>query len=304
MALSILLVFVLLVSDRLKTLASLALVLLLAGDLALNHGNLYSPAPASEFFEKDLGVRFLERNRGDAYSRIAVYNTAHTNYFGLFGFELANGHHPFPSARYASFLPLLRNPDVASLAGVEHNVIYARGEDGRPYDPPVKHSEDVSITPLPLAPLPRAFLVRNYRVSPATEILDAMRKRRFDPSMEVILEEAPAGLALPVNLPAEGSATITSRKANEVTIETVSEHETILVLSESYYPGWRAEVDGARKEVMRANYVFRALPLSEGKHTVVFKFKPTSFFLGVAISCAGIIAWLSWALFLYIGRRS
>jgi uncharacterized membrane protein YfhO len=44
------------------------------------------------------------------------------------------------------------------------------------------------------------------------------------------------------------------------------------VLSEVYYPDWKATVDGATAEVLRANHVLRAVALPAGNHEVVFKY--------------------------------
>jgi hypothetical protein len=191
---------------------------------------------------------------------------------------------------------------VASLAGVKYNVIYSYGKDGQPHDPPVRRLEEVTITPLLTTPVARAFLVRKYRILPSAEILGTMQESGFDPEHEVILEKSPTGLGASIDLPVVGSATIISREANKVVIETASEHEAILVLSDSYYPGWQAEIDGVEVETLRADYVFRGVPLPEGRHTVVFKFRPRSFFFGAMISCAGVIAWLCWALFFWVRR--
>jgi hypothetical protein len=303
LVLSIAAVFVLLTSERFKTLSAFALVLLLAGDAALNHGGFYSPTRISETLGRDVSVGFLEEDLGDALYRIAVYDTAHTNYFGLYGFESANGHHPFPPARYATFLPLLRNPAVASLAGVKYNVLYSRDEHGSAFAPPVESFGEVFFVPSPLPPLARAFLVHKYRVLPAAEIPAALQGRGFDPAREVILEKSPAGFSPPGAPRVEGSATVVSHAANEVSVETQSEREAILVLTDSYYPGWIAEVDGKRTEVLRADYVFRAVSLSAGRHTVVFKFRPGSFLFGAAVSCLGAAAWSAWGILLILRRR-
>jgi uncharacterized membrane protein YfhO len=57
-----------------------------------------------------------------------------------------------------------------------------------------------------------------------------------------------------------------------------------LVLADTYYPGWRAEVDGAETEILVANHAFRAVALELGKHTVVFEYAPISFQIGAWIT--------------------
>jgi len=303
LALSIVAVCVL-VFSRFKAHAAGALVALLLVDLALNYGGLYSPARVSDLFRKDPGVASLEEGVRVASSRIAVYDTAHTNYFGLFGIESATGHHPFPTTRYSMFLPLLKRPHVASLAGVDRYVVYARDGQHRPHDPPVNGAEEVSISEAPIPALPRAFLVNRYRALPTAEVLDAVRDRRFRPESEVILERQPPRFEPSEDVSAPGSAVVVSRRANEVAIETESDHGSILVLTESYYPGWKAEIDGSPAEILRANYVFRAVVVPEGNHEVVFRFRPASFIIGAIVSCVGAICWLAWGLGLLLRRKA
>lgn len=292
--------------SRFKPVAGFFIILLLACDIAFHNGRFYSPTSMSGLFEKDASVDYLEQERGqgNTHFRIAAYNTAHTNYFGLFGFESANGHHPFPLARYALFLPLLKNPRVAALAGVKYYIIYAKDEEARPYDPPVKRSGDANIITLPLPSMPRAFLVPEYRVLPSTEVIDTMQGSGFQPAREAILEESPFIPEKTSNLPATGTAVVISQKTNEVIIETASDHKAILVLTDSFYPGWEAEVDGVESKILTADYVFRAVALPEGRHTVVFRFKPKSFYYGAAISVLGMVIWLVWTLLLLNRRKA
>lgn len=69
-----------------------------------------------------------------------------------------------------------------------------------------------------------------------------------------------------------------------VRVDASVDHDGFLFLNEIYYPGWRAYVDGQEQVVHRADAVFRALYLKAGNHRVVFKFQPTSFYLGATIT--------------------
>jgi uncharacterized membrane protein YfhO len=69
-----------------------------------------------------------------------------------------------------------------------------------------------------------------------------------------------------------------------VTLTTSAKHESILVLTDSFYPGWKAYIDGTETEILRANHFYRAVRLPGGKHQVEFRYKPQSFQIGAMIS--------------------
>jgi uncharacterized membrane protein YfhO len=76
-----------------------------------------------------------------------------------------------------------------------------------------------------------------------------------------------------------------------VIIEVYAASDGFLVLSDVYYNGWKAFVDGENEKVYKADYVFRAVRLTEGQHTVEFVFDPLSFQIGWRVSAmtAGIM---------------
>ena len=57
-----------------------------------------------------------------------------------------------------------------------------------------------------------------------------------------------------------------------------------LFFSDTYYPGWHAWVDGKEEKIVKANIAFRAIPIGAGSHRVVWKYEPTWFKLGLAVS--------------------
>jgi uncharacterized membrane protein YfhO len=61
-----------------------------------------------------------------------------------------------------------------------------------------------------------------------------------------------------------------------------------LVLTDTYYPGWRVWIDGEEGRILPADYIFRAVALKPGSHVVEFIYRPTSFLLGLVISISAI----------------
>ncbi len=76
---------------------------------------------------------------------------------------------------------------------------------------------------------------------------------------------------------------------NEIKLTVHTPVGGYLVLSDVYYPGWRATVDGASVEVLRADYILRAIPLLPGEHTIQMVFDPWTWRVGLAVS---FVTWL------------
>ena len=70
----------------------------------------------------------------------------------------------------------------------------------------------------------------------------------------------------------------------EIKITTETESIAPLVSSTVFYPGWQAYIDGKNIPINRVNYMFQSIIVPQGKHEVVFKYRPNSFFLGAKIS--------------------
>jgi hypothetical protein len=85
---------------------------------------------------------------------------------------------------------------------------------------------------------------------------------------------------------------------NYLKYESQSQENGLAVFSEIYYPkGWKAFIDGTETEIIRGNYVLRALPIPAGKHVVEFKFQPPAYVVGNKITM--ISSWLM--LFVLLG---
>ncbi len=82
-----------------------------------------------------------------------------------------------------------------------------------------------------------------------------------------------------------GTIVLTEKTPNKVKYSTEISNGTALgIFSEIYYPeGWTATIDGTESEILRANYVLRALEIPAGSHEIVFEFKPQTYFTGNTI---------------------
>ena len=87
-----------------------------------------------------------------------------------------------------------------------------------------------------------------------------------------------------------GQAIITSlsESANRTNIEIKSPSVGWMMIANTWYPGWVAYVDGMETPVLHADYLFMAVQVPEGQHSVEFVYKPFSFYLGAVLSVLGI----------------
>jgi hypothetical protein len=154
------------------------------------------------------------------------------------------------------------------------------------------------------AALPRAYVVPYALVAGSEEAARLLTtgKPWFDPTVAVVLEQPPpdrfSGL---VRTPAHlyqadgvasvGTARITRALPEELWIEVSLEQPGFLVVSDSWYPGWRATVDGTPASILKANLALRAIPLDAGEHQVRLVYDPLSLKVGALVSAATLVLW-------------
>lgn len=151
--------------------------------------------------------------------------------------------------------------------------------------------------------LPMALLVYEaHTVTSHTEAWNALFAD-FDPTKTVILEESQATGLSEIE---GGTIEFVKYRANEIVLAVETPTDGWLVLSEVYYPGWQATVDGEKTKVLRADYTFRAVQLPPGKHVVRMTFTPRTWQVGLAVSgitWIGLAAWIVWEVKRYLGKK-
>lgn len=148
------------------------------------------------------------------------------------------------------------------------------------------HSGDVKIYHV-LDALPRAYVVHHARILDDESALVALADPAFDPGQAVVLASGqPLATALPPT-----PARVTVYAAERVVIEAQAAAPGYLVLSDAWYPGWQATVDGAPAAIERANIHFRAVYLDSGPHTVEFVYHPVSWRIGLTTSLLSLLGW-------------
>ncbi|MEO7911271.1 MAG: YfhO family protein, partial [Roseiflexaceae bacterium] len=137
---------------------------------------------------------------------------------------------------------------------------------------------------------PRAFVV--HAITPVQDVdqaIRAMAQSAFNPATQAVVEgEIPThwnqSLTLNQALLPPSEAYISERTSNTLHITTTLDTPGLLVVSESYAPGWLAYVDGQRAAIMPTDGFLRGVYLDADTHEVQFVYAPRSFTIGAAIS--------------------
>jgi len=140
--------------------------------------------------------------------------------------------------------------------------------------------------------LPRAYVCYHVEATTDEKALARVRNREFNPWRSVLLStplsselQALAQSPLLPVLPAN----VVEYDNHRVVVDVQSSTPGVLVLTDTWYPGWRVTVDGRKAELLRANYALRGVYVDSGPHRVVFQFRPFSFGLGAGITAATLL---------------
>ena len=141
---------------------------------------------------------------------------------------------------------------------------------------------------------PRAFLVDSVKAMDGDDARRAIRSSLDVATTAIVPEIAPDLAPQRADGPV-GKADIVRYADHVVAIRTSAAGRRLLVLSDVFYPGWIATVDGVEAPIHRANFAFRGVSVPAGDHVVEFRYRPASFRLGLGLSGLGIGAagWLA-----------
>lgn len=153
--------------------------------------------------------------------------------------------------------------------------------------------------------LPRAFIVHRAEIVNGDAALERLKAPDF-PFRELVLLSDVPDLAL-INAPtdhAQDQAIVIEYKPERVVVRVQTTSAGYLFLADTWYPGWIAWVDGVETPIYRADYIFRAVPLSAGQHTVVFEYRPVSLRMGALVSGFSLLILVGLAIYAWRMRTS
>ena len=151
--------------------------------------------------------------------------------------------------------------------------------------------------------LPRMYMVYKKEVIPDDDhILSRLFDPQFDIANTVIVEiDAQESVTLS-KLPESSTISNIRYTGNRIEANVTTSHAGFLVLTDTWYPGWKAFVDGKETPIMRANYTFRAILVPRGSHTVRFSYEPQSVVIGATLSLISLFFVCLFGLALRYGK--
>ncbi|HEV3119995.1 MAG TPA: hypothetical protein VGY58_23240 [Gemmataceae bacterium] len=211
-------------------------------------------------------------------------------------------------------LDLTRDPRVRPMlyARTQNYVPQAHIVDGKIELPPLLNMLAVRylifrgtppphVTPLFVAPdywalensaaLPRAFIPRRVQhVPPGGDSLKLLAAPKFNPRETAYVGER---VALPDDC--RGSAQVVDVTPTHTTVHVDAETPSLVVLSDLYYDGWHAYLDGVSVPILRTNHALRGVVAPAGRSTIEFHYQPMSLVWGMRMLLAGLAGMAAWA---------
>jgi hypothetical protein len=207
-----------------------------------------------------------------------VFESGWSIYFGLNDIKQSGTFYPIEVDRFNELISKAKWPQndmILARSGVEYS-----------------YSFDQGFTKIPAA-FPRAMIFYQAQMLSSQFQIAKLWSTPGFPAGQTLLIEAEPGRIDP------GSSSLQSEPAwiieyqnEKVTVEAEAKEDGWLLLLDSYYPGWKAEVDGHPVEIFRADGFFRALKIPAGEHKIVFKYSPAIFMKSVWVSGVGLLMWL------------
>ena len=223
-------------------------------------------------------------------------------YAGLFNLYTVGGSEVMKVANHEAFQKIIQeSPSLTAAsrffgaAGVRHVISLNRVNDRRfrqvrsimAESAKSKHKVKVRLYEYRAFP-GRPFLVGRARfLASDARIAKALKSNSIDLQREVLLSAKDASIEDMGRV--FGGASFTAYAPNRVEIRYSADRDCFLYVSDTFYPGWRAYVDGRRTPVYRADLAFRAIRVPKGSHEVIFRYVPLPFYGGLALTVLGIL---------------
>lgn len=309
-------IIILLIYSKIKIIYFSIMIIILIFDLIFINFKSYSKIEWSHFIntEKINELMFIKRNdpfekifiTPDTYN-IVLFSDIYTrttfpfNFAPIFGYYNSDGYEALEIKKYNQFKKLLENPisaihakNLLDIAGIKYIIssMFLNEQDIKKLDTIYLKYIDFNKK--------RIFFYKNnqqtariklfynaYFISDENEIIKNLYYQKHDLKKTLLISSKEDKIE--TYQEGNGEVKLISYKPNEVVLNATTDTDAFLYVSDTWYPGWRAYIDGRKTEIFRANLTFRAIKLPKGTHEVVFKYRPMSFYIGALLTLFGVL---------------
>jgi len=243
----------------------------------------------NKIFAKTNAVKFIENDKS-LYRVLAINNTIPQHIASMNGIQLVEGDTGILLEYHKKFLDIIGNrsflirdplplsniyrPELLDLLNTKYIVTTNKIENER-FD--LLYSNGAFIYENRNF-LPRAFVVHRAKVLiNEDEIFTELKSDNFNPREYIIIEKQVPQKML-TNAGTLEEANVTYYSPNKIKVSVHLTDSGFLVLSEVWYPGWKAFDNGKEIEIYKTDYVLRSVYLEKGNHSVEFIYNPSHFF--------------------------
>ena len=186
------------------------------------------------------------------------------------------------------------SPRALGLLGARYVLVAPGVHIAYPDLRPVYRGDDATIYENALA-APRTFVPRAVRiVSGAEQELATIGEDRFDARRAATLRAAEIDGAPPPSTGA-GTTRVVGETNASVTLRASLAHRGLVVLNDTWAPGWSVQVDGRAAQALQTNAVLRGVVVPAGTHEIVWRYRVPGLRLGGALSGIALLLSLAWA---------
>jgi hypothetical protein len=271
-------------------------------DLA-SGGRLFIPDPQEYWLKYVRFLRFDTFDPGEDWWALRAAQLPNTNLLDLL--PMVNNFDPFVPGRFTEWLTMMAQatPEVYDeLLRLMNVGVVETLQRAQPYGiqfSPIEESARLRWVPC------------QWVTHGEAEARKLILSDQVDFNTQVLIEESESGTPTGINCEMPVQAALAKAQELTLTIQDDNPNRLLiyldapgagwLVLSDVWYPGWHAWVDGHPATILRANYLFRAVKVEPGKQQVIFVYQPLSFRLGLVLSLlscvvVAILVYRSWRL--------
>jgi len=226
----------------------------------------YQPRPVDQQILQDTDPNYRVFDQ-----TIKAFNSASTSYFH----KTIGGYHPAKLQRYQDLIDrhISRgNMRVFNMLNTRYFIV--QGGDGQPVVQRNKFA------------LGNAWFVDTIKmVANANEEIDVLSS--INPETTAVVHEAFSAYVSGVDPTPNGDIRLVEYSPNDLKYEVNTNGDQFAVFSEIWYgpdKGWISYLNGTKVDHIRVNYALRGMKVPSGRHTIEFKFEPTTYYVGERIS--------------------